>query len=272
MNENTTEIPRALSKPGEALQRRRGSPQIGRVAFVDMIMGMPISIHVKAADTARPEIAAAADNAFATLRKVDALFSRWRSDSELSRLQAGDIAAGDCHPWQAEVLELALQGEEATDGLFSAWHASDGSGRAAYDPTGLVKGWAVERAAELLRVVPRISFCLSAGGDMVVGVGAGMTGIAPNWLIGIESPYTPGTYAATVEVATGAVATSGSAARGAHVIDPRSSEPITRAGSATVVGPHLTWADIWATAAYVDPLAAHRLMTRRAAAYRLTML
>lgn len=259
--EHTTEIP-----------QRRGAPPIGRVAFVEMIMGMPISIHVKAADPSRPEIASAAHNAFATLHKVDDLFSMWRGDSELRRLQVGDIAAGDCHPWQAEILELALRAEGITDGLFSAWHATGGRGRAAYDPTGIVKGWAVERAAELLRVVPRISFCHSAGGDLVVGTGTGMTGIAPAWLIGIESPYAAGTYAASVEVTTGAVATSGSAARGAHVIDPRTGVPIARPGSATVVGPDLTWADVWATAAYVDPVGASRLLRERAPGYSLTVL
>ncbi len=261
MNANTAPIP-----------IRRGTPQIHRRAFVDVIMGMPISLHVKAIDVDRAEIAAAADNVFATLRKVDDLFSMWRADSELRQLQVGDIAAGDCHPWQAEVLELALEAEEFTDGLFTAWHAPRGGGRAAYDPTGIVKGWAVEKAAEMLRVVPGISFCLSAGGDLVVGAGHGLHGSAPAWLIGIESPYVSGTYAGSVEVAAGAVATSGSAARGAHVIDPRTGVAVDRPGSATVVGPDLVWADVWATAAYVDPADAGRLMATRAPEYHLVVL
>lgn len=256
---------------------RRGTPRVRRRAFVEVIMGMPISLHIKAIDVDREEIAAAAENVFATLRKVDDLFSTWRADSELRQLQVGDIAAGDCHPWQAEVLELALEAEEFTDGLFTAWHTPGGGaasrgGRAAYDPTGIVKGWAVEKAAEMLRVVPGISFYLSAGGDLVVGTGPGVQGSAPAWLIGIESPFAPGTYAGSVEITAGAVATSGSAARGAHVIDPRTGLGVERPGSATVVGPDLVWADVWATAAYVDPAEARRLMAIRAPEYHLAVL
>lgn len=253
---------------------RRGTPTVGRRAFVDVVMGMPISLHVKSVDVQRPDIAAAADNVFATLRKIDDLFSMWRADSELRLLQVGDIAAGDCHPWQGEILELALEAEEVTDGLFTAWHGGRGSGggHAAYDPTGIVKGWAVEKAAEMMRVVPGIAFCLSAGGDLVCGTGQDMVGRAPAWLIGIESPAVPGSYAGSVEVVLGAVATSGSAARGAHVVDPRTGDVVDRPGSATVVGPDLVWADVWATAAYVDPVEAGRLMRIRAPEYHLAVL
>ena len=42
---------------------------------------------------------------------------------------------------------------------------------------------------------------------------------------------------------------------------------ITRSGSATVVGPDLLWADVWATAAWVDPVRAEQLMAERDPAY-----
>ncbi|HNQ07585.1 MAG TPA: FAD:protein FMN transferase [Tetrasphaera sp.] len=250
---------------------QRGATVIGRKAFVEMIMGMPISLHVKAIDPERADIAAAAANAFATLRRVDDLFSMWRADSELRRLQAGAITPGECHEWQAEVLDLTLAAEEATDGLFTAWFARE-AGRPSYDPTGLVKGWGVEQAAAHLRTVPGISFCLSAGGDMVVGVGRGMRGIAPTWRIGIEDPRVPGRIAATVELTQGAVATSGAAARGAHIVDPGTGERIARPGSTTVVGPDLMWADVWATAAYVDPVAARERLVATTHDYALTVL
>ena len=257
------------------------APLIGRKAFVAMIMGMPISLHVRAEDPARADIAAAAENVFALLRKVDDLFSMWREDSEIRRIQSGLLPVGAGHDWQGDVLALALEAEERTDGLFSAWYAARpapvptsapaAAGGRWYDPTGLVKGWAVEQAAQLLRVVPRISFCLSAGGDMVVDVGRGMTGIAPAWRIGIESPSVPGSVTAVRSVRTGAIATSGAAARGAHIVDPRSAAPIDRPGSATVVGPSLVWADVWATAAFVDPERAATLMATRAPGYELIL-
>ena len=249
----------------------RGVPVVGRRAFVEVIMGMPISLHVKALDAGRPDIAQAAGNVFAVLRTVDDLFSLWRPDSELSRLQAGAVLAGECHPWQADVLDLCLEAEERTGGLFTAWHTPEG-GHPSYDPTGLVKGWALERAADMLRVVPGISFCLNAGGDLIVGQGRGMTGLAPTWTVGLEDPHYPGRVAATVEVSAGAVATSGSAARGAHILDPRTGQRIMRAGSASVVGPDLMWADVWATAAFVDAYAARALMQARAPESSLTVL
>lgn len=267
-------------------------PLIGRKAFVEMIMGLPVSVHVRAEDPGRDDIAAAVRNTFAVLHKADDLFSRWREDSEIRRLQRGLIAPGAAHEWQADVVALALEAEDVTDGLFSAWYAAPrypgvvipsgpaGSSRArrgapafgGYDPTGIVKGWAVEKAADMLRVVPRISFCLNAGGDMLIGAGRDMAFLAPTWRIGVESPSVPGTVAAVRSVPAGAVATSGAVARGAHILDPSTGVALNRAGSATVVGPSLTWADVWATAAFVDPRRASRLMASRAAAYELILL
>lgn len=281
----TATVPLPVRTPATA-----GAPLIGRKAFVEMIMGMPVSVHVRAQDPGRDDIAAAVRNTFAVLHKVDDLFSRWREDSEIRRLQRGLVAPGAAHEWQADVMALALKAEDVTDGLFSAWYAAarhpvapSAPGGSAptvgaapavggYDPTGIVKGWAVEKAADMLRVVPRISFCLNAGGDMVIGTGRDMAHLAPAWRIGIESPSLPGTVAAVRSLATGGVATSGAAARGGHIRDPATGAALDREGSATVVGPSLTWADVWATAAFVDPPRAARLMAERAAAYELILL
>ncbi|HPF79322.1 FAD:protein FMN transferase [Nostocoides australiense] len=267
----TTTLPLPTRPGPRAARAAQPAQPIQRRAFVEFIMGMPISLHVKAIDTSLTDIDQAAGNVFATLRKVDEVFSLWRADSELRRLQAGAVLAGECHPWQAEVLELCLGAEERTGGLFTAWRAAPGE-VPAYDPTGVVKGWAIEQAAALLRLVPGISFCLNAGGDMVVGFGTGMRGVAPSWSIGIEDPHQAGRIAATVEVVEGAVATSGTAARGSHIADPRTGEVVSRSGSTTVVGPDLVWADVWATAAFVDPAAVRDLMTERAPESSLTVL
>ncbi len=74
---------------------------------------------------------------------------------------------------------------------------------------------------------------------------------AAPWRIGIESPVDREKVAAVVPLTAGAVATSGTAARGAHLYDPASGSMIGRVGSTTVVGPMLLWADIWATALFV---------------------
>ncbi len=83
------------------------------------------------------------------------------------------------------------------------------------------------------------------------------------WRVGIEDPAERTRLAATVELTVGAVATSGNAARGAHITDPRTGSPVDRPGSATVTGPSLLWADIWATAIFVDPEAARRRCSSR---------
>lgn len=70
----------------------------------------------------------------------------------------------------------------------------------------------------------------------------------------------------------GGVATSGNATRGVHVLDPRSQRWVTRDGSVTVRGPDLVWADVWATAAFVDPAAAGELMTLRDPDYEMVLL
>jgi len=239
-----------------------------RRAFVEQVMGMPVSIHLRGGaqgDLDGPEIATAVDQAFAVLRRVDSVFSTWREDSDLMRLRRGDLSAGQAHPWLVEVEQLCAEAQRRTAGLFSASYAT-----ARYDPTGLVKGWAVERAAMPLRHLPGISWCVNAGGDLLAG--AGRAASPSTWLVGVEDPREPGVVAATIPLRSGGLATSGAAARGAHVVDPRSGTAISRSGSATVWGPSLLWADVWATALFVDPLAGERALGGADPAYRSLLL
>lgn len=240
---------------------------IARRGFVEQIMGLPISIHLRghAEDTDGDPARAAVTAAFERLRAVDAVFSTWRSDSDLERVRSGELAASAAHPWLAEVEALCAEAEKRTGGLFSAE-----VGAAGYDPTGLVKGWAVQAAAEELARVPRIEYCLNAGGDLVAGAGPGATP-AP-WRIGIENPRTRSRLATTVELIDGGLATSGTAARGAHIRDPRSGTPVQRPGSATVWGPSLLWADVWATALFVDPQAGAAALAAADPAYQQLIL
>jgi thiamine biosynthesis lipoprotein len=128
------------------------------------------------------------------------------------------------------------------------------------DPTGVVKGWAVERAADHLRALDSTDFCLSAGGDMVCRT---LDPAAAPWRIGIEHPHDPSRLVAVVPVATGAVATSGTAHRGDHLVDARSGRPPIGVASVTVVAASLTWADIDATAAYAHGQDAVRWLRTR---------
>jgi len=65
-----------------------------------------------------------------------------------------------------------------------------------------------------------------------------------------EDPVDPRRTVALVPMVTGGCATSGDAHRGPHVVNPWTGRPARAGGSVTVVGPSLTWADVWATAGY----------------------
>ena len=227
-------------------------PDVAVRAFVQPVMGMPVSIHVRAHDPRSARIEAAVESAYATLRQVDRMLSPWRADSDLLQIRHGTLDPAAAHPWLAEVEGLCRRATDVTGGLFtSTLNGPDGS--TGFDPTGLSKGWAVELAAHRLRALPGVSFCINAGGDLLCGNGAGEPPDDNVWRVGLQDPRRPGQVARVVTVGEGAVATSGSAARGAHVVDPRTGAPIEYPGSATVTGPSLLWCDVWATAAYVDP-------------------
>lgn len=209
------------------------------------LMGMPISLALRGRHTDTPEADAAWAAALAVLRRADEVFSTWRSDSEVSRVNRGELALDDCSPEVAEVLALAEAARAGSGGAFDVFSVGP-DGSTCLDPSGVVKGWAVERAAVPLIALPATAVCLSAGGDLVCHV-ADPDG--DPWQIGIEDPLDPTRLVARVPVRRGAVATSGSAHRGAHVIDARTGRPADSFASVTVVGRDLTSVDIDATTA-----------------------
>lgn len=213
-----------------------------RRAWVEQIMNMPISVHVRG-EQARDEVAAAAvADLFDDLRDAEARFSPFRPDSEVCRVQRGELTLADAHPQVREVELLCQTALARTDGWFDAWRSrADG----AWDPTGLTKSWAVARAARHLERVPGLGFAIGAGGDVLLRPSPD----GKAWQVGIEDPRDRASVLATVPVTDGAVATSGIAARGAHIRDPHSGEAVRTVLSATVIGPSLLWADIFATAA-----------------------
>ena len=218
------------------------------VRYVEHVMGMPISLALRGRHADDSHGRAAWAEVMAELGEVDRVFSTYRPDSYVSRLGRGEVTLLDCPPEVAEVLALGDQAERESGGAFDVRRTGP-DGEVVLDPSGVVKGWAVERAAVHLRALDATGFCLSAGGDLVCR--APGPDSAP-WRIGIEHPLDPTQLVAVVPLSTGAVATSGTAHRGEHVVDARSGRPPSRVASVTVVGPSLTWADIDATAAYAQ--------------------
>jgi thiamine biosynthesis lipoprotein len=205
-----------------------------RRAFVEQIMGLPVSVHVRGPQADSPVVTGAVATVFAELRMIDALFSPYRPESHVSALNRGEPVH---EPLVDAVIELCEQACVRTGGFFDA-HLPTRSGTTVFDPSGLVKGWAVERASAHL---DGYECYLSAGGDMVVRGGA--------WRVGIEDPARPDRLLTVIDAADCAVATSGPAHRGAHIVNPHTGRPAGGLRSVTVIGPSLTWADVYATAA-----------------------
>jgi thiamine biosynthesis lipoprotein len=206
------------------------------VARHEDVMGMPVEVELHDAAAAH-----AVDDAFAWLRRVDATFSTYRADSEVSRIARGELAQEHASADVRRVLARCARLRARTGGYF------DARAGGVLDPSGLVKGWAVERAARLLEAAGARNFCLYAGGDVIV---RGRPGPEARWRIGIQHPLLPDRVAAVLESEQLAVATSGTYARGAHILDPHTGAPPTGVLSVTIAGPDLGTADAYATAAF----------------------
>lgn len=222
-----------------------GGPDPEHRAWVEHLMGMPVSVHARGAGARSAAVDSAVQEVFAELARLEAVFSTYRPDSEVSRLQRGSLHLEEASDVVREVHRLCVTARERTRGAFDAWRAVPGE-PGLFDPTGLVKGWAVARASGVLEGLGP-SMAVDAGGDLLV-----IPGDAPyTWTVGIEDPADRSRVVARVRLADGAVATSGTAARGLHITDPRTGHAATGMASATVVGPSLLWADVFATAAVV---------------------
>ena len=206
----------------------------GRRSYARTVMGLPVSIHLRGEYDRGRELRALR-RCWADLRLADRLFSTYRVDSQIERLNRGELALSDADPLVREVLSLADRAAAMTAGTFDVRY----SGR--LDPSGIVKGWAAARAAEHLRAL-RADFYLNAGGDMVVHSDG-----SP-WRVGVEHPAAPTGLIAVLSLRNGAVATSGRAHRGAHIVNPLTGRPASGLAQVTVVGPDLVWADVYATA------------------------
>jgi thiamine biosynthesis lipoprotein len=200
-------------------------------------MGMDVRIDVRGPGASETAV----EDALAWLRWVDATFSPYRPSSEISRIGRGELAPGDAHPLVRQVLGRCERLRRRTRGAFDA----RATGR--LDPSGLVKGWATERAGSLLAAAGAARFCVDAGGDVLVRGGR-----APGepWRVGVRHPRAPGRFAAVLELTDGAVATSGTYERGPHLVDPRTGRPPVGVQSVTVAGPDLGEADALTTAVF----------------------
>ena len=166
---------------------------------------------------------------FDWFRTVDDRFSTYNDDSEISRLNRDELAVRDCHPDVRGILARCDELCEETSGFFDAIRVA----RCPVDPSGLVKGWSVDRAGELLEAGGIGNYSINAAGDIRTRGGAVPD---PIWRTGIEHPRALDRIAAVVEGTDLAIATSGEYARGHHIVDPHTGRPPEGLLSVTIVG------------------------------------
>ncbi|WP_292353959.1 FAD:protein FMN transferase [Mesorhizobium sp.] len=200
-------------------------------------MGMPITI----------DIGGSADDlverVFDYFDDVDRRFSTYRTDSEISAINRGDIPVRDWSGQMLDVMKIAEQTRRETDGYFDI-HRPDG----ALDPSGIVKGWAIRNAAEIVRQAGVSDFFIEAGGDIQ---SCGRNASGRDWSVGIRNPFHTDEIIKVIYPRGRGVATSGTYARGQHIYNPQAGrDPITDIVSVTVIGLDVLEADRFATAAF----------------------
>jgi thiamine biosynthesis lipoprotein len=203
-----------------------------------LLMGMPITVEI--VDSVAPGALA---DAFSYFAAVDDRFSIYKEDSEISALNKGRVTYRELSREMREVLELAEQTKRQSNGFFEIRRPRGG-----LDPSGIVKGWAIRNAANLIRQSGAENLYVDAGGDIQ---SYGKKGSGEAWTIGIRNPFNADEFIKTVAPKGRGVATSGTSARGQHIYDPhRPSQPIDDIVSLTVIGPDVLEADRFATAGF----------------------
>lgn len=205
-------------------------------------MDMPVTVEV-------PDIVPAAGGAekliravFEYFKYIDEKFSTYKPSSEIMAINRGELRREKWSEDMRTVFALAEETKRATDGYFDI-KKPDGQ----YDPSGIVKGWAIARAADIVRRAGIRDFFIDAGGDIQTG---GVNPDGKKWAVGIANPWKVNDNVEVVRVAGEAVATSGTYVRGEHIWNPKTGKPANEIASLTVIHPDICEADRFATAAF----------------------
>lgn len=201
-----------------------------------LIMGMPIVLMT-------PDESVTGDNieeVFSFFVYVDKTYSPFIESSIVSRIGRGEIGEPEYSGELREIMAVAKSTKQETDGYFDVWHNGN------FDPSGIVKGWAIAKAAEIFAKYTD-NFYIEAGGDIQVG---GVNEVGRPWQIGIRNPFDRHQNIKVVTLQNSAIATSGTAIRGQHIYDPVEGKTLNEVASITVIAPSIINADRMATAAF----------------------
>jgi thiamine biosynthesis lipoprotein len=200
-------------------------------------MGMPVTVKICDPD-ASP---AAIDAVFLDFGLLDQTFSTFIPTSDVNRINSGEISIDGSDQLVRQAIDLSRMYVGATKGYFSAWR------KGKLDPSGLIKGWAIDRGCSILARWGYSDYFIDAGGDVQT---RGMNGAGAPWRVGIRHPVERDKLARVVFASDLAVATSGTYEKGDHIVDPHTGQPVSDWLSLTVVGPDILQADVFATAAF----------------------
>ena len=191
------------------------------------------------------------------LKTADEIFSLYKPESPLSRLARGETSVAELDPVVSDVWDACLAWESKTDGWFSAFTPQN-----TFDPSGLVKTWAAQNAANVLLDAGIRDFTLNAGGDILINSGCTQR---VDWRVAIHKPASIVSDDAGIltvfdfwNTEFRALATSGISERGNHIWNPKApgKEPADSVLQVSVMSDSLVTADVWATAAFAEGVTA----------------
>lgn len=201
-----------------------------------LMMGMPIQITIK--DPSVDE--SSFDVVFNYFSQIDEMFSPYKETSEVTRINRG-LPENKWSTSMRVVMRLSEQTKRETQGYFDVWHTG------VFDPSGLVKGWAINNASILLRHLGYTHFFIDAGGDIQTQTPSSKE----TWELGIRHPFRLDKIIKRIRISNEGVATSGTYLRGDHIYSPKNNySKSSDIVSLTVIGPTIYEADRFATAGF----------------------
>lgn len=244
-------MPTQTQRPSAALAAVLDAKRGGRFTHAEDVWSTTVVLEIDAPHLSVHELFAARDAVVSFVHHVDEVFSTFKPHSLVSQVREGRLsedelmALGDAgNRGAAELMDVIRRCRRSlldARGAFDPWAAPGG-----FDPSGLVKGWAADKALEILREHGVRRAFVNCGGDA-----AAMSDGEP-WITGITDPDDSTQLVKSLRMHNGAIATSGTYERGEHVVDPKAGGRSSGARSATVIGPDAALADAYATALCVD--------------------
>ena len=199
---------------------------------IRLIMGMPVT--VKIAKNEERKTKKDLEKVFEYFRYVDEEYSPFKESSQVVKLNRGEKVSAEME----EILHLAENLKNETGGYFDV-KRPDGK----IDPSGIVKGWAIKNAADILRGLGYKRFYVDAGGYAEI--------VGKDWKCGIRNPFNVSEIVKVLKLSDCGIATSGTYERGQHIYDPVGAKnQIDDIVSLTVIGPDVFEADKFSTPAF----------------------